>query len=101
MNEEVDRRLKLLVKKIVVNAANFEVALKNLEGVNDKIKEKAHAMEGEFHKILDVVVSMIESLFLGNLLDLQAEVDKHSTSLWAVSETQSKEDYVREAIGDG
>jgi hypothetical protein len=59
-----------MVKKIVVNAANFEVALKNLEGVNDKIKEKAQEMEGEFHKILDVIVSMIESLFLGNLLDL-------------------------------
>jgi hypothetical protein len=54
----------------VVNAANFEVELKNLQGVNDDIKEKAHAMEGEFQKILDVIVSVIESLFLGNLLDL-------------------------------
>ena len=28
-------------------------------------------------------------------------MDKHSTSLWAVSETQSKEDHIREAISDG
>jgi len=58
------------VKKIVVNAANFEVALGNLQGVNDKIKEQAQTIEGEFHKILDVIVSVIESLFLANLLDL-------------------------------
>lgn len=40
-NDEIDRRLKLTVKKIVVNAANFEVGLKNLQGVNEKIKENA------------------------------------------------------------
>ena len=62
--------VKLLVKKIVVNAANFELGLKNLQGDNDKIKEQAHAMEGEFQKVLDVIVSVIESMFLGNLLDL-------------------------------
>lgn len=58
-------------------------------------------MEGEFHKVLDVLVSMIETQFLGNLLDLQAEVDKHATSLWAVNETQSTEEHIREVITDG
>lgn len=97
-NEEVDQRLRLIVKKIVKNAANFDLELAKLQGVNNRIIKDAKLMDGEFKRILDVIVSMVEALFLANILDLQDEVDKHNTSLWAISEKAAADDEIRDKI---
>ena len=90
--------MRLIIKKIVQNAANFDLELAKLQGVNNRIIKDAKLMDEEFKRILDVIVSMVEAHFLANLLDLQDEVDKHNTSLWAVSEKTTTDDEIREKL---
>lgn len=49
------------------------------------MKEQHHLLRGEFSKIMEVIQSMVESQYLANLLDVQEEVDKHNTCLWALN----------------
>lgn len=97
-NDDVDQRLRLIIKKIVKSAANFDLELAKLRGVNNDIIRDAKLMDEEFKRILDVIVTMVEAHFLGNLLDLQDEVDKHSTSLWAIGDNATTDDEIREKL---
>ena len=60
-NDEIDSRLKLVLKKLTINGANFEIGIAKMQSVNDEIVENARLTEIEYHKMLDVIVSMMES----------------------------------------
>ena len=60
-NDEIDSRLKLILKKLIINGANFEIGMAKMQSVNDEIVENAKSTEIEYHKMLDVIISMMES----------------------------------------
>ena len=52
---------------------------------DDSYKEQL-ITRNEFERVVDLVVAIIETQFISNMIDIQDEVDKYSTSLWALSE---------------
>ena len=50
-----------MLKKLIMNGAHFELGMAKMQGVNDGIIENAKLSEIEYHKMLDVIISMIES----------------------------------------
>lgn len=89
VNEEVQNQFKALQRKVNGNQTKNELTFQTIKIKQTEIVEKHEQLMTEFNSVVEVVISMVENSFLANLLDIQEEVDKYKTSLWAINETQA------------
>jgi len=69
------------------------VQIQKVEGKFESFEERSNSTRKEFERVVQLVCVVVESLFISNMLDLQEEIDKQKTELFAVNDETGETAY--------
>lgn len=67
--------------------------IQKVEGKFESFEERSNSTRKEFERVVQLVCVVVESLFISNMLDLQEEIDKQKTELFAVNDETGETAY--------
>ena len=83
-NEDLKERFRIQVKTLQAHKADAQIEIDKILSGHGVLTKRIDEANAEFAKVFDVVNSMVELQYLSQLMELQDEVDRHATSLWAL-----------------
>ena len=84
LNESLDGRLQSVVKKMHIIKSDVDITCSKLSKYVGGVEEQSAYQGSQFNKLLLMIKTMVDLLFLECELQLQDEADRHQMSLWSL-----------------